>query len=410
MLSDLLWFLGAKQQYDGQKSAGLAGLLALILTFVAVWKWEDWIYPVLNWSGLVGFADRLGFISESSHVTMFNISSMIILLIFAYAILCFATVFIGLLISSFISSKVGMTLIGIILFPIIIVPVLIYGYFWKKKQDAPKKPTKSEQLRQDLEMKKNEHYMRWLEIYNRAPKVDELTETTKEMKGFRRSLVTGTLCGPDATDVEVSHYFQWGSYARNIEPQLDKHRDSIIAFNRETGKFSMVLPNPLPVMVSPLFSERFEDEEVLLNALHLFKTEFPDADHHVFPSLELEVINTLERSYLSPVENAVITPLTLVDGDKTYEKFHIKDQLNFYRTIQAVNERKDVQELLNRVNLNTLLLNEIVKSQGIEPKPTQDPFAKTWGNLATYKDLFSGQLATAFQHLNNNGYKWRVSK
>lgn len=139
MLNDLLWYLGAKQQYDGQKSAGLAGLLALILTFVAVWKWEDWVYPILNGSGLVSFADRLGLISESSHVTMFNVSSMVVLLIFTYAILCFATVFIGLLISSLISSKVGMALIGFILFPVIIVPALIYGYFWKKKQEALKR-------------------------------------------------------------------------------------------------------------------------------------------------------------------------------------------------------------------------------------------------------------------------------
>ena len=410
MLSDLLWFLGAKQQYEGQKSAGLAGLLALILTFVAVWKWENWVYPVLKWSGLVGFADRLGLISESSHVTMFNVSSMVILLIFAYAILCFATVFIGLLISSFLSSKVGMALIGFILFPIIIVPVLIYGHFWKKKQDAPKKPTKSEQFRQELETKQHNAYMRWLEIYNNAPQVDEISEVTKGMKGFRRSLYIGTLCGPDATSDEVTHYFQWGSCVRNIEPRLDKHRDNVIAFNCETGKFSMVLPNPLPVMVSSMFDKHFEDEETLLNALHLFKTEFPEADYHVFPTLELEVNHSVNGTYLSPVKNAVITPLSIADADKTYRKFRVKDQSNFYRTIEALNEREDVQDLLNRVNLNTLLLNEIVEAQGIEPKPTQDPFAKTWGNLSTYKDLFSGQLSAAFQHLNNNGYKWRVSK
>lgn len=410
MLNDLLWYLGAKQQYDGQKSAGLAGLLALILTFVTVWKWEDWVYPILNWSGLVSFANRLGLISESSHVTMFNISSMVILLIFAYAILCFATVFIGLLVSSFISSKVGMTLISFILFPVIIVPALIFGYFWKKKQDSPQKESKSELFKRELKMQENERYSRWLESYENAPNTAEITSATKDMMGFKRSLSTGTLCGPEARADEVTHHFQWGDYVRNIEPQLDKHRDNIIVFNRETGKFSVVLPNPLPVMVSALFDKPFENEEVLLNALHLYKSEFPEADYHVFPTLELEIINTVDYSYLSPVKHAVITPLAFVDGDKTYKKFHVKDQLNFYRTIETLNEREDMQELLNRVNLNALLLNEIVEVQGIESKPTQDPLAKPWGNLATYKDLFSGQMSAAFKHLNNNGYKWRVSK
>lgn len=406
MLRDLLWLMEAKQQHDGQRSAGLAGLVSLILVFVAVWKWNEWIYPVLEWSGLVGLAERVGLITDSMHSTMFNVVSMILLLVFSYAILSFVLVMVGLLIPAFLSSKVGMFLITIFLGPFLIIPTLIYGYFWNKKQNVSKKETSSEKFMREYHEKEEAKYLAWLERFENAPQTSEYRTGAREMMGYHRTLTSGVYGEPENSDREVTHFFQFGSYLRNIEPQLDDFRDNVIVFNNETGKFSIVLPNPLPVMVSGLYNKEFENEEVLLDALRLYKEEYPLCDQHIFPSLELEIVNTLDRTYFVPVENASITAIQLVDNDKKYDRFHLKNQLNFYRTIEELNKRSDVQELLDRVNLNTLLLNEIVESHGIDAKPQPDVLGQHWGNIGSTKELFSAQISSALQKLSYSGYNW----
>lgn len=406
MLSDLLWLMGAKQQHDGQRSAGLAGLIFLILTFLAVMKWNDWIYPVLEWSGLVGLADRVGLISDSSHITMFNVVAMILFLIFAYAILSFVLVMLGLIIPAFLSSKVGIFLTIIILGPILFIPLLVYGYFWKKKQNAPEEETSTEKFMREYHEKQQAKYNNWLQRFDEAPNTSAISTDTKQMIGFDRSLWAVTPADSDDLPMKLTNFYAWGSNTRDIEPQLDLYRENVIVFNIATGKFSMVLPNPLPVMVSAMYDKPFENEGVLLEALRLYKEEYPLSDQHIFPTLELEIINTLERSYFAPAKNAVITPLKIADNDKNYERYYIKNQHNFYRTIKELNKRSDVQELLNRINLNALLLHEIVESHGIDPQTKPDTCGKLWGNVDSYKELFSAQISAALQKLNYTGYNW----
>lgn len=409
MLTNLLWYLEAKQQHDGQRAAGLSGLVFLILTFLAVWKWNDWIYPVLKWTGLVGMADRIGLITDSIHTTMLNVVLMIVLLVFTYAILSFVMVFLGLFISTFLASNTGGNVIAFILAPFLFIPILIYARHMHKKQNAPKKETSSEKFMREYHEKEKAKYDAWLEKFENAPNTtdDMYKGFTKEMLGYNRSLWSGIVGKPDGLDEELTHFYQWGEYVRNIEPQLDPYRDNVIVFNKETCKFSVLLPNPLPVMVSDLYNKSFEDEEVLLEVLQRYKEEFPLSDQHVFPSLELETINTQDYTYLAPVENAQIKSIKVVDGDSNFEKYHLKEQLNFYRTIEKLNERKDVQALLDRVNLNTLILHDIVQKASIKSKPKPDVLGVFWGNVESYKELFSAQLTAAMQKLHNQGYNWR---
>lgn len=137
MLSELLYFMGAKQQHDGQKAQGWAGLLFLSITFVMVWKWSEWIYPLLQWSGLVGLAERVGLISEYPQATLFNVMAMIVLLAFSFALIL-ATIFsIGFVLSIVGASNIGKTLIGFVFGIIFIVPIAIIVYKERQKLKQP---------------------------------------------------------------------------------------------------------------------------------------------------------------------------------------------------------------------------------------------------------------------------------
>lgn len=404
MLTDLLWYLEAKQQHDGQKSAGLAGLTALILTFLMVWKWNDWIYPALDWMGLVGLAERVGLVTDSSHNTMINVLSMIFLLAFTFGLLMLVMVAVGMVVSVFFSSKAGRNIIAFTLAPVTLIPLLIYGYLWKKKQSAPAKETSSEKFMREYHEKEEAKHLAWFKEFESAPLVEEETFFgTRELKGYLKMVWNDKQVGNDAVRNAVREFHEWAPYAKNIELGLNNDRDNVLAYNNKTGKFHFVFPNPLPINVSNMYDQAFENEETLLNALHSYKIEHPAMDSHVFPCLEMEYqIDENYDAVLVPVANAKITPMIISGSD--FKKFHVKQNMNMFRTLKTLNEREDVQKLLNRANLNAFILREIVDRQEIENDYYK--LESLWPDMASYRAVFAGQVNAALRNLEKQGYEW----
>lgn len=93
MLQDLLWLASAKQQYNMQRSAGMAGLMGFLSLFFIVWKWDEWFYPVFQKLGFVDMAHRVGIVSELTALTTLSVLLLIAMVSFFFALIAFLLLF-----------------------------------------------------------------------------------------------------------------------------------------------------------------------------------------------------------------------------------------------------------------------------------------------------------------------------
>ena len=132
MFTDFLWLLGAKQQHDRQKELGLAGLGGLLLVFLMVWKWDSIFFPLFNKLGFVGFAERIGLISELPVMTVLNILAVIFVLCLFLTISAFLITVVGCSLLVFGSSAAGKKVLGVaafvFFFPIILIFMVVVQY------------------------------------------------------------------------------------------------------------------------------------------------------------------------------------------------------------------------------------------------------------------------------------------
>lgn len=73
MLRDLLWLYEAKLSYERGRETGLWGLFGIGNVIICILLWDDYLYPLLKWSGLVAFADQLGLIRDTAEITGWNV-------------------------------------------------------------------------------------------------------------------------------------------------------------------------------------------------------------------------------------------------------------------------------------------------------------------------------------------------
>lgn len=124
MLANLLWIINANYQYQRQKALGLAGFIGILLVIFMFWKWDSLFYPVLNQLGLVGFAERVGLISDNPLFTTFNIVYLLFMLCLFFALGSFVLTILGAVFMIFGQSKIGKYMFGIAL-AILLSPILI---------------------------------------------------------------------------------------------------------------------------------------------------------------------------------------------------------------------------------------------------------------------------------------------
>ncbi|MEY8742650.1 hypothetical protein AB9M62_24620 [Bacillales bacterium AN1005] len=122
----ILGALNGMLQYGRGKEAGGYGILGIVLAIVAVYQW-DHILPFLRKIGVVDFFDKIGLIYENDPGTTGLAVFLFIAEIFiVLAIVIFAVLVLGIIVTIFCSSKVGTIIIVTLLAPIILVGFLIF--------------------------------------------------------------------------------------------------------------------------------------------------------------------------------------------------------------------------------------------------------------------------------------------
>lgn len=410
MLTELLWALGAKQQHDGQKEQGWAGLLFIVLTILLVWKWNEWFYPVLDWIGLVGFADRVGLISQYPQATLFNVLSMIFLLAFSFALICCVIFFVGAALAVFGTTKIGQTLMVYCIAIIFFVPLAIYVYRDFRKRKQPPKETKTEKFMREYHEKEAALFAARIEKYNNTPLLPPPGQlfSGREMHQYNLFMSSEKyhVESLEWVSEKLKETAQVKPFLQQAVLQLDSELDAIFVHDNKTGRFHFLFPNALPATVSGMYNQSFDDEAVLLEALKRYKQEDPAQSPYIVPSLLMKFHLKEDKSILLPEENAQIEPMILSD-DQDFVYCHLKYNIPVYgHTLPVLNEREDVQDLINRINTNAYVLKTVVENQGIT---NEYPTGKQqWMDIDLYKPVYSEAVRTAMEKLNNLGYSWSV--
>jgi len=407
MLTDLLYFMGAKQQHDGQKAQGWAGLLFLSITFLMVWKWSDWIYPMLQWSGLVGMAERVGLISEYPQATMFNVLAMVVLLAFSFALIL-ATIFaVGFILSIIGASDIGKTLIGLVFGIIFIVPIAIVVYKERKKIKQPLSISDDEVKKESHGKVAQDEAKRITDFYATPIKPTGDLHNGREMKEFIDMASAQNQYSPNSFFKTIYSTMERVELLQRSEVTLEGNYDSLLAYDKRTGRFHFLLPNPLSAYTSELYSTSFNDEAALLEAIKRYQTVKENSGTHIVPSIILEFNVGDQFSFMLPAENAVIQPFNIADEDN-FMYFYLKHNLMLeLHTFPAINQREDFQNLMNQVNTNAYTLKTIIETQNIESKQSNE--LPTWKNMNVYEGLFAGKVLEIISNYKKMGYSWSVS-
>lgn len=407
MLTELLYFMGAKQQHDGQKAQGWAGLLFLSITFVMVWKWSEWIYPVLQWSGLVGLAERVGLISEYPQATLFNVMAMIVLLAFSFALIL-ATIFsIGFVLSIVGASNIGKTLIGLVFGIIFIVPIAIIVYKERQKLKQSLSKSANDEKQDWNEKAELDETKRIADFYATPIKPTGDLHNGREMKQFIEMASAQMQYSPDSIFKPIYSTMERVELLQRSEVMLEGDYDSLLAYDKRTGRFHFLLPNPLSAYTSELYSTSFNDEAALLEAIKRYQTSPAITETHIVPSLLMEFNAGDRSSFMLPAESAIIQPFNIAN-EQDFMYFNLKHNLMLeLHTFPAINKREDFQNLMNQVNTNAYTLKTIIETQKIKSKQANE--LPTWKNMNVYEGLFAGKVLEIISNYKKMGYSWSVS-
>jgi len=131
-MNTILSIANGALQYHRGKQTGLAGLFGIALALLIVFQWEH-ILPVLEAVGIVSFLDKHGLIYEGEP----GLTGFVLLMIAYRAAIAFCIVgalliVVGLAISIFLSSEIGLRImfpvLALILSPFIILYMIYYHY------------------------------------------------------------------------------------------------------------------------------------------------------------------------------------------------------------------------------------------------------------------------------------------
>lgn len=240
MFTDLLWYLGAKQQYNNQVKQGMAGLLGILSVIFIVWKWDTIFLPILDKLGLVDYAYHLGLVHEMPVITILNVTSIV----FIIALLISSGMFL-IAVSATIIMIIGQTKIGtfifglgmfLVFFPILI-PLIICNVIKNKKETNDFSNT----YKNDPELSKS------LNKYKEFPEASKMFHLFKEqLEHESRSSIFNKL-----TEEEAIHILN-----RAVDYK-HHHQYWLLSYNAYKDQWLIHLPNPLPKYASPCADEKY---------------------------------------------------------------------------------------------------------------------------------------------------------
>lgn len=242
MLQDLLWLYGAKRQYEIQKEAGLAGLIALVSTFFILWQWDNLFYPFLNAIGLIHLINSSGLIGGTIRETIINISATFLFFVFALGMAIALPMLLLMFLFSIVSTNNNrpnpiLFSIGLVILPLMLVVYLLYrllqaaGIMKKSRPETMEQYAKLKSSNMNYKDSTNnrkqpieKHYLQLL--------------TTQESKE-----------GMPTSYVEVSQELAEKILNQAI-PSLEENKDYLFGFDEKYKSWYMLLPNPIPVFAS----------------------------------------------------------------------------------------------------------------------------------------------------------------
>lgn len=239
MLQDLLWLYGVKRQYEIQKEAGLAGLIALVSTFIILWQWDNLFYPFLEAIGLVHLINVSGLMGGTIRETIINVSVTFLFFVFALGLAIALPMLLLMILFSFVNSNSErpnpiVFVVGLVFLPIMLIIYCIYRVLLAAgliKRSRPQ--TVQEYAREKSVAKKGS-------IKLKQPVEQqylELLTIQESRQGHPTSYVEVTL--------EIAQ-----KVLNRAIPSLELNNEYLFGFDEKYNTWYILLPNPIPIFAS----------------------------------------------------------------------------------------------------------------------------------------------------------------
>ncbi|EAR66124.1 hypothetical protein B14911_10332 [Bacillus sp. NRRL B-14911] len=336
MFTELLWLYEAKLQYNRQKMQGLTGLVALLTVIFLVWKWNDWFYPLFKSIGLVGLAERTGLVSDLSVVTVINVLAIIFLLCLFFSVIALGVVLIGFLLLVFGASKIGQGLITLAIFPLAI-PYFLFAQNKNRKGSLENYYRRHEDLKPLLKKHGNlDTTVRDFHLY-----IEQLKRNDSSVK----------------VTVLDNIFDDAKKYLNQVIPSVKNNTTCLIGYQRNSNKYYVLFPNPLPTSASRSFDKSYKGEG-LYGFISQCKDFYPisrlsSPSRYYVPGLPVTIRWADEKLSLTIDQSSKVQTLDI----NLLDEFYLFDSKEFSINMShLVSKRDDLHEVMRRAHIAFYLL------------------------------------------------------
>jgi len=395
MLADLLWFLGAKQQYNMQKAQGLAGLIGILSVVFFVWKWEDWFYPAFDKIGLIDIAENTGLVSELDVLTVINVIAFIFFLCLFFACAAFSLILIGSLFMLLGSSKLGKALLMVALTPLFLVIALF------TKVSARESTVHT--------------------VYNKDPKLRTLLSRYRELDNIDMlfNLYIHQCKREDHTFV-FSKKENW-NHEDNAETFLNRALSSVrhdtnwlLAYHKALKKLYILFPNPLPRIGSRAFDEGYQGDGLYgflshaNNSIDWLAPVSQEKVEYFVPALPIDIAWNGEKIHLKADTLQKIEAINVYDWMDIYY-LRGSDIQNFYQSV--LNSNNEVPTVLKRAHLAFYLLQIAYKENDEHVTQEIKTFLERCKNVPegeTFYPIYAADVQNEIINHAKSGEAWAI--
>ena len=390
-----------KQQYDIQKSAGLAGIVGFLYILLVAVKWNDWFYPLFNKIGAVELANKLGLVANGiPTLAVIYIALFIFVCIVLIGLICCLLLALGILLLLFGQTNFGSLVLGTLLFVLFFPVVLPFFIKAKRQQKQEQKANLENGYIKPTTMK--QAYSKDKALNGLLKKYQHEYENVKmfrlfEEQSIRENSKLELWYQPEMVGVENKN--KTYAYLNRAVASIDTDKDWLIGFRKDNesediNKFYVLLPNPLPAYASQYFLDDCYKEGSQLSSkdyhaapkgehlynflLSEFNRKYPSAatfDNYYVPAIEIEFV--WDGYSVSPrVINGAEVMSVVLDHLNVY---HI-DSARMEVFFEDVSKKENVKQAIRETHIAMYLIPYAY------PNNTDD---KEWGYTGYYNDLVS---------------------
>lgn len=398
MLTNLLWFLEAKMQYQKQREQGLAGLLALLLVLFMAWKWNSIFYPLFDKLGIVTLVGKLGLINEEMGLyTIINITVFIFYLSLFFALALLAISVIGTALSLFGVSKLGSNLIWGSLF-ILLSPIVFTGlYFERKKQ----RKTPEGQSTMQYVYSHDKQLKPLLRKYKDLTKGPRMYELYQEQSIREQRAITFI----SMNDIKLHLNRAVASVADN--------RNWLLGYDRTNEQWHILFPNPLPEYASKMaeynhfkpYNSIFNYKKYDIEQL-LVENGQAGSEGFYVPSLPIDFTwNSEEKRILPTVKEKAKVGLLNTKFMKTM-RLHEDDTAQLF---EEVSHREDVANWVTTAHIMVYFIPTAFPSD--TPYAAEKRFyhaMKDIPNVDTFFPIYTADVEACKAYFKQQGKDWHT--